>query len=291
MKQKKEQLLSLPVVRFIIQAGEQMNERTLSAHAGQTAFFIMLSFFPFLLFLFALLRLTPLTEESFILPLLAIIPESFHEFIRALIHDIYSASSVHLLSITIISAIWLGSKAFLSLVQGLNSIYCQKESRNFIMLRLFAALYSVIFALLIIAILALLVFGNWIHSHIKVQFPFVASIAKHIINFRMLIAFLILFATFLLLYHFLPNCKWKLRYHAPGAFLSTFGWLAFSILYSYYVDTFSNYSSFYGTMTTIALLMVWLYACMYILFLGGLSNDYLKQRPRLTDNNPLSRNL
>ncbi len=36
MKQKKEQLLSLPVVRFIIQAGEQMNERTLSAHAGQT---------------------------------------------------------------------------------------------------------------------------------------------------------------------------------------------------------------------------------------------------------------
>lgn len=279
MKQKKEQLLSLPIVRFIIQTGEQMNKRNLSAHAGQTAFFIMLSFFPFLLFLFAILRLTPLTEQSFILPLLAIIPESFHEFIKALIHDIYSASSVHVLSLTIVSAIWLGSKAFLSLVQGLNSIYRQKESRNFVMLRLFAALYSIVFALLIIATLALLVFGNWIHNLIKQEFPLIASVTKHIINLRMVIAFLILFAVFLLLYHALPNCKWKLRYHVPGAFLATFGWLAFSILYSYYVDTFSNYSSFYGTMTTIALLMVWLYACMYILFLGGLLNDYLKQNP------------
>ncbi len=279
MKEKKDQILSLPSVRFIIQAGEQMNERNLSAHAGQTAFFIMLSFFPFLLFLFAILRLTPMTEESFSLPLLAIIPESFHEFIKALIHDIYSASNVHVLSITIISAIWLGSKAFLSLVQGLNSIYCQKESRNYVMLRLFAALYSVIFALLIIATLALLVFGNWIHNHIQEQFPLIASFTKHLINLRMLISFLILFIVFLLLYRILPNCKWKLRYHAPGAFLATFGWLAFSILYSYYVDTFSNYSSFYGTMTTIALLMVWLYACMYILFLGGLLNDYLKQNP------------
>lgn len=279
MKQKKEQLLSLPIVRFIIQTGEQMNERNLSAHAGQTAFFIMLSFFPFLLFLFAILRLTPLTEQSFILPLLAIIPESFHEFIKALIHDIYSASSVHVLSLTIVSAIWLGSKAFLSLVQGLNSIYRQKESRNFVMLRLFAALYSIVFALLIIATLALLVFGNWINNLIKQEFPLISSVIKHIINLRMVIAFLILFAVFLLLYHALPNCKWKLRYHVPGAFLATFGWLAFSILYSYYVDTFSNYSSFYGTMTTIALLMVWLYACMYILFLGGLLNDYLKQNP------------
>lgn len=279
MKQKKEQLLSLPIVRFIIQTGEQMNERKLSAHAGQTAFFIMLSFFPFLLFLFAILRLTPLTEQSFILPLLEIIPESFHEFIKALIHDIYSASSVHVLSLTIISAVWLSSKAFLSLVQGLNSIYCQKESRNFVMLRLFAALYSIIFALLIIATLTLLVFGNWIHDHIEQRFPLIASITKHLINMRMIIAFLILFAAFLLLYRVLPNCKWKLRFHAPGAFLATFGWLAFSFLYSYYVDNFSNYSSFYGTMTTIALLMVWLYACMYILFLGGLLNEYLKQNP------------
>lgn len=278
MKKRTEQFFSLPIMQFLMKTGQHMNECALSAHSGQTAFFLMLSFFPFLLFLFAILRLTPLTEANFITFLLAVIPPSFHDFIKVLIHDIYTASSGHILSITIISAIWLGSKSFLSLVQGLNAIYRQKESRNYIVLRLFAFLYSIIFALLLVATLALLVFGNWIHTHICEHFPLIASISKHIISFRMLIAFLILFVVFLMLYYFLPNCKWSLRSHMPGAFLATLGWLLFSYLYSFYVDTFSNYSSFYGTMTTIALLMVWIYACMYILFFGGMLNDFLKNK-------------
>ena len=276
MKKRFKQFLSHPVVQFISNMGKHMEECAISAHAGQTSFFIMLSFFPFLLFLFAILRLTPLTEEAFVLSLLAFIPESFHEFFRALIHDIYGASNVHVLSLTIVSTIWLSSKAFLSLVQGLNAIYRQRESRNYVMLRLFSALYSTVFALLIIATLTLLVFGNWIHIHIRQQFPLIASITKHIINFRMVIAFLILFLAFLMLYRILPNCRWKMRCHIPGALLATLGWLLFSYLYSYYVDSFRNYSSFYGTMTTIALLMLWLYACMYILFFGGMVNHYLK---------------
>jgi membrane protein len=278
MKKREKTFFSHPIIQFGVRAGQQMNECALSAHAGQTAFFFMLSFFPFLLFLFAILRLTPLTEQNFTSFLLTIIPLSFHDFIKTLIHDIYTASSGHILSLTIVSAVWLGSKSFLSLVQGLNAIYRQTESRNYIVLRLFSFLYSILFALLLIATLALLVFGNWIHTHICEQFPVLAAISKYIINFRMLIAFLVLFGVFLLLYFLLPDCKWKIRHHVPGAFLATLGWLLFSYLYSYYVDSFSNYSSFYGTMTTIALLMVWIYACMYILFLGGLLNHFLNQK-------------
>lgn len=277
MKLNKETFSSLAPIQFSKKTGKYLNECALSAHAGQTAFFLMLSFFPFLIFVFAILRLTPLTEQTFVLFLLAIIPQSFHEFIQTLLHDIYTTSSGHILPLTVVSAIWLGSKAFLSLVQGLNAVYRQKESRNFVVLRIFAFVYSIVFALLLVATLAILVFGNWIHTHICQKFPLIASITKNIINFRMLIAFIILFAVFLLLYYVFPNCKWKLRCHVPGALLSTLGWLLFSFLFSYYVDSFSNYSTFYGTATTIALLMVWLYACMYILFLGGAVNRYLTE--------------
>lgn len=276
MNKIKEKILSNKLIQMVLQFGRHTNNCALSAHSGQTAFFFILSFFPFLLFLFAILRLTPLTEEVFSTFLLYLIPFSFRDFMGNLIHDIYTASSGQVLSLSIISAVWLGSKSFLTLVQGLNSMYRQKESRNYIILRIFAFLYSILFALLLIATLAFLVFGNWIHDHIIKIFPLIASISKNIVNLRMIIGFLVLFAIFLLIYYFLPNCKWKLRCHIPGAFLSALGWLLFSWLYSYYVDYFSNYSSFYGTMTTIALLMVWLYACMYILFLGGILNDCLK---------------
>lgn len=264
------------IIQITKKAGNLFRLRALSAYSGQTAFFLILSFFPFLLFLFAILRLTPLSEEMLASFLLTLFPTSFRSFIGNMIHDIYTASSGSILSISIISAIWLGSKSFLSLIQGLNSMYQRDESRNYLIIRIFAFLYSILFALLILASLTIFVFGNWIHVHICNNFPFIETISNHIISFRLIIGFLILFVAFLLLYHILPNCKWKLREHVPGAFLSTFGWLLFSYLYSYYVDYFNNYSSFYGTMTTIALLMVWLYACMYILFLGGILNEYLK---------------
>jgi membrane protein len=51
----------------------------------------------------------------------------------------------------------------------------------------------------------------------------------------------------------------------------------FSFFFSIYVDKYTNYASFYGAMTTIALIMVWLYGCMYVLFLGGVINSALER--------------
>ena len=159
-------------IQILLKFSGHIEDCALSIHSGHTAFFFMLSFFPFMLFLFAILRLTPLTEEFFSNFLPNFIPVSFHNFIGNLIHDIYAASNVQLLSLSIISAIWLGSKSFLSLIQGLNSMYRQQESRNFIMLRIFAFLYSILFALLLIATLGFLVFGNWIYTHIIQSLPY-----------------------------------------------------------------------------------------------------------------------
>lgn len=54
--------------------------------------------------------------------------------------------------------------------------------------------------------------------------------------------------------------------------------MIFSGIFSVYVDKYNNYSSFYGTMTTIALIMVWLYGCMYVLFIGGIINRTWEER-------------
>ncbi len=277
MKIKKHKLFQT-IYHIAKMTGKQFRSRALSAYSGQTAFFLILSFFPFLLFLFTLLQLTPLTEEMLTTLLLQLFPSSFRTFISNIIHDIYTVGTGSALSISIISTIWLSSKAFLSLIQGFNSMYLQNESRNYIVIRIFAFLYSILFALLILAILTIFVFGNWIQTHIFNRLPILQTLTVKIINLRLVLGFLILFTVFLFLYRILPNCKWKLRCHIPGALLATLGWLIFSYLYSYYVDRFNNYSAFYGTMTTIALLMIWLYACMYILFLGGILNEVLKNR-------------
>lgn len=262
-----------------------MNASNISAHAGEAAFFIILSFFPFTMFLCSLVRLTPLTEEILIKAIQAVFPTSFYDYLGQLINEIYNHYSTAILSLTIITAIWLGSKAFMSLIRGLNDMYQITESRNFIRVRILSVIYTALFAVLILITLILLVFGNTLYYHLCSIFPWLHDTLLSIISVRSIVCFLIMLLFFTIMYMLLPNHKANQKisptYQAsflsqlPGGLITTTGWILFAYLYSYYVDHLSNYSFFYGTMTTIALLMVWLYACMYLLFLGAVINHLM----------------
>ena len=276
MKKRKR----IEIMKILIKYGRRISDifqkAALSAYAGQSAFFMMLSFFPFLLFFFSLLNLTPLTQEDFTLWLLTVVPEAFEDVVSGFTQEIYKGSTGRI-SITMIFAIFLSSKAFLSLQQGMNAVYEVKEQRNYILLRIYGMIYSLILALILVFMLALMVFGNWIHMHFLAKLPLIGELADRILNFRILISGLILFVFMWLIYVFLPNQKQTWRAQIPGAVFSSVGWVAFSYGFSIYVDYFSNYSSFYGATTTIALAMVWLYGCMYMIFLGGLINRLIEE--------------
>lgn len=271
---KKSRILK-PVIHYIRWTSKALENTRISAYAGQSAFFLMLSFFPFLLFCFSLIRLTPFTKldlENFIF---SFIPQDFQALLHVFVTDIYANSSSRILSATVITAVYLSSKAFYMLVQGINSMFQVKETRNFLMLRFYSIIYSIFFAVIIIATLTVFVFGNKILHYLERFFPVITSTLFEILEFKMLIGFLFLFLIFLLLYRFLPNCSYRLKELVPGAAFTTAGWLLFSYFYSIYINNFSNYASFYGAMTAIALLMIWIYTCMYILLLGGILNHFL----------------
>ncbi len=247
---------------------ESLSQSRISTYAGQTAFFLILSAFPFLLFFFSLLDLTPLSEQDFLLWLSPIIPNSLNETIEGFVHDIYEGSSGGVISVTIVSALWLSSKVFVSLQQGLNAMYQTKETRNYILMRLYGILYSVVLAVILLVLLGLMVFGNWIRDYV---FPEL-DIFEKIFNLRLFISIPILFLFFLLVYVILPNKKQRVKKQVAGAAFSAGAWIVFSYVFSIYVDRYTNYASFYGAMTTIALIMIWVYGCMYVLFLGGWIN-------------------
>ena len=54
------------------------------------------------------------------------------------------------------------------------------------------------------------------------------------------------------------------------------GWLLLSFFFSVYLDVFKGFTSMYGSLTTIILIMLWLYGCMYIILLGGEINALLE---------------
>lgn len=260
------------VKRFIKDYGNS----AISAYSGQGAFFFMLSFFPFMLFFLSLIEVTPLTKQDLIIWMSALIPEAFTNILNGIINEIYSGNTRSKISMTIIMAIYLSSKSFLVLQQGLNSMYQIKDSRNAILLRVYSIFYSIIFAIVMVVVLGFLVFGNKIGSGVSYYFPIIKPLVDRLLEFRVFISMPVLVIFFMVIYIFLPDWRHsgktcRIRNQIPGAIFSASGWVILSAAFSAYVNH-SNYSSFYGTMTTIALIMVWLYWCMYIVFIGGIIN-------------------
>ncbi|WP_455714053.1 YihY/virulence factor BrkB family protein [Anaerosporobacter sp.] len=243
--------------------------------SAQAAFYIIISFFPFTMFLLTLIQFLPLKESELYMLIRNFFPSGINTYVVSLISDVYVQPATTIISITAITTLWSASRGFLAIVKGLNTVYGINESRNYFKLRMTSAIYTLAFAIIIVVSLGLLVFGNRIYLFISAQFPLVNDLAVAIIGLRTIASLAIYTIFFLLLYVVIPNRKTKFFNELPGAVIAAAGWMLFSFLYSIYIDNFGKFSTMYGSLTAFVLLMLWLYFCMYILFIGAEINVLL----------------
>ncbi|MDK2808270.1 MAG: rane protein [Clostridiales bacterium] len=251
-----------------------MKKDAVSAFAAQTAFFIILSFIPFLMLLLTLIQYLPISETALVRMANEMLPHAINTYVISLINEIYTHSSATVISITALMALWSASKGFLSLMHGFNFIYQIPETRNYVRLRLIAAFYTLIFAITLLVSLTILVFGNKIFVAILNKIPLLADVALLVISVRSIVGLIVLFLVFSAMYLWIPNFKGRFFFIIPGAAIASIGWMTFSFAYSYYIDNFANFNT-YGSLTILIFCMLWLYACMYILFIGCEINEFL----------------
>lgn len=254
-----------------------------SAFSAQAAFFIIISFFPFIMFLLSIVPFLSLKESTILNLATQIFPNAFNSLIVLVITEVYrKVNSGTLISITVITALWSAGKGFLAIMKGLNSVYGIQETRKSIILRIISTLYTLVFAIMLIASIILFIFGNKLYLWIETRFPVLQDLALLIISLRTIVGLIILLIFFLVIYVAIPNRKTKISRELPGALVCAAGWMGFSYAFSYYIDHYSNYASMYGSLTTIVLFMLWMYFCMYILFIGAEIN-LLIQNKTLTE--------
>jgi len=140
--------------------------------------------------------------------------------------------------------------------------------------------YMFLFVLALIASLLLLVMGNRIHVLISGYVPFLGNVIGRILGAKTFLVFVMLFFVFLVLYRYLPNRRASLKSQVPGAFLTAVAWSVFSYLFSLYFTFFPDFSIMYGSLSTLILVMVWLYFCMNLLLYGAEINAYFESQFR-----------
>ena len=257
-------------------------EDYVSAFSAQSALFIIISAFPLIIMILNLIQFLPITKTDLTYIMVRAMPDALEPFIINIIDELYRKSSGTLISLTALTTLWSASKGTLSVVRGLNSIYQIKETRNFITLRFISIIYTIILILTLLFTLTILVFGNTLYIFIATRFLFLETLANILILLRPLLALSVLTLFFALLYKIIPNRPTSLMLQTPGALFAASGWMFFSFFFSIYIDNFSNFSYMYGSITAIVLIMLWLYFCMYILFIGAEINVFFEPNIKAT---------
>ncbi|MGC4018261.1 MAG: YihY/virulence factor BrkB family protein [Muricomes sp.] len=267
------------IVKELYRLGDVVGSHHTGAYAAQSAYFFVLSLIPIILLLFTMVQFTPLTKMDVMEGVMQIFPKTVEGTIVSIINQVY-AQSRSIIPVTIIVALWSAGKGVLSVTSGLNCIYDNIETRNYLYLRLRASVYTVVFILAIALSLTLSVFGNSISVLVYRHVPFFITVMDAIIKIRTFLTLIVLTLFWDLVYKFLPNrdnlSKTTMKQQLPGAVFTSCGWLLASFIFSMYLDIFTGFTSMYGSLTTIILIMLWLYVCMYVILLGGELNAILE---------------
>lgn len=239
-------------------------------YSAQASFYIIISSIPFLMLMLLLAQyILPVSESDVLGMVIPFIPEVIKPSVREIINEIFYKASGSVISITAISSIWSASRGIAAIERGTRSVY-HSPTRSFFLLDIFASFfYTFAFIIVMILFLALFVFGNSIISFLELKSGVLCWILSKASWSKWLLTFAVLTVFFALIYMAFSGRKIQLKRHFPGAVFTTVGWIIFSVLFSFYIENFANYSYLYGSLAAIVLMMLWVYSCMIIFLIGG----------------------
>ena len=282
MKKKSKGFLRKTVI-FLVMFIKKIGDDDIFALGAQLAYYMVLSFIPFLMFLMTLVGFSHLNSDAVLNLLSNVMPTEAFNLIQSTVIEIVDREQTGLLWISIALAIWVSSSGFKAVIKGLNKAYGVKETRSYIKLKLISMIYTILLALIVIATLFLFVFGDVIGDFFMkvLEHPEFIYYIWNILRYVVVILIMILF--FMFLYNATPCVRLGWLEVIPGAVITTLGWISVSYIFAYYVNNFSNYSRLYGSLGAVFMFMTWMFITSMILILGGEINAVLAEKNRLKD--------
>lgn len=234
---------------------------------GNLAFFLVLSVFPIIILIGLIASTFSLSLDSIVAFINENLPRQIFDIITTFISGKGIDFNVGFFTVT---AFVLASNGPHSIIVTSNTLY-NFEQGSYLNRRIKALILTILLVLLFIFIIVVLAFGN-----IIVKAIFEIGILKNLSSFaysmfvylKWPIAFFIIFFSIKLLYTIAPDYNIPSRYVNKGAIFTTLGWILTTAIYSYYVTHFSKYDIFYGSLSNIIILMMYIYFLSYILVLG-----------------------
>ena len=239
--------------------------------AAQTAYYLLLSVFPFLLFILSLISFFPVDAQQILDFLRPFAPGDSFALIEDNVTNILAADKGRVLSLSLIAAFWISSMAVQALARALNEANGIKSKLPYWK----GLLRDLGVTLLFMTLVPLSLFLPFIESGLH----WVVSRGGTVDDWQGWIYIwptvkwglgsVFLFSFFLLFYKIVPNERLTFREVWSGALFSAIGWQVVSLLFADYVSNV-NYTRLYGQLAGIIVLVLWFYLTAVVILLSGL---------------------
>jgi len=250
--------------------------------AAALSYYFVISLFPALIFLSAIVAFLPITglfDQTLDLMARFVPPEGM-EIVRKVLSDAVTPNRGAFLSLGFLGTLWTASGGFAAAIEALNIAYDAEETRPFWKTRFLAMFLALVIGLLLLIALFIMIlgphFGQWLASQMHLSrvwlwvWPY--------IHWMISVGFTVLAVE--ALYFLGPNVKQRFLATLPGAILSVGFWIGFSFLLGIYFRTFANFNKTYGTLGAGIALMVWLYWTGFAMLVGAELNAEMAKRTK-----------
>jgi membrane protein len=264
--------------RLVARVVQRIKDHEIFGRAAQLSYYFLLALFPLLLVLINVLGYMAqegtLFREKLLLYLAAIMPRSAIALVRTTIDEISNASGSGKVSFGLLAALWAASNGMGAISSTLNISYNVKERRAWWKVRLICVCLTVALAILILAALAIVLYGGTIGEALAARYGFGDFFTTVWTIVQWPIALVFVLTTFDLIYNFAPDLPPGARsWITPGAFVGVGLWLLVSFAFRAYLSFFDSYSVTYGSLGAVIVLMLWFYLTGVAILIGGEVNS------------------
>ena len=262
-------------VRFIILLIRRYNAHDTAGQGAALAYYLLFSIFPILILISCLIGQFALDFSVVLDTLAPILPESVMVLLGAYLGYVSENVGVPMLLFSAVFSVWFPMRATSCLMRAVRRAYGLRAPENRVRYWFRVLMYTGLLLFSLVLTLLVMTMGGRFMTALGKVFPRVSrwTALWGIFRFAALgaEAFLALGA----LYAASQDKKHPFRAGAPGAAGSTFLWIVISFGYSFYVENISNYSTIYGALGTVVVLLIWLYLTALTLIVGAEINGIL----------------
>jgi membrane protein len=267
-------------VRFVGALGGRLGTHHMPTLAAGLAFYFLLAFFPFLLFLVAVVTLIPGVEgviDWLLETAAAFVPPEAWSLVEGVIRGVLGAPRKGLVSIGVVLALWSASAGFTAVMEGLNVAYEVTTRRAWWKVRLEALWLTIALSFFVLLAFGLTLFAGPLAAFVAGYLGRVGGMATIAFNWALSLGLMTLVTA--TVYYDCPDVDEQAwQWLSPGTVVFVLGFALASAGFSMWVARFAAYDKTYGSLGAPIVLLFWLYLLAVFLLVGGELNALLDAR-------------